>query len=272
MSPASLDAASLIDRERYPIDAPESARYLDLVAHGRQSLAENGSLALDGFLSPSGLSHLQAEAAALVPRSQRSAKLETPYGTACDSDAPKDHPSNIQNSSQRHCVAHHMMPETALDALYRWPPMRKLVADLVGKPKLFLHEDPSNALVLMIYRTSDHLAWHFDRAHYSTIIALQTSDAGGAFEYVPRLRSADDECFDDVKGVLMGDRSRVIQSRSRPGAFTIMEGDFSIHRVTPVEGATPRISMVLSYEDEPGIKLDVATRKFFFGDDAPDDP
>ncbi len=271
MSPASLDVSSLINRECYPVDAPESERYLELVAHGRKSLAENGTLALDGFLSPSGLSRLQAEATALIPGSQRAAKLETPYGTASDPGAPKDHPSNIQNSSQRHCVAHHMMPATELDALYRWPPMRKLVADLVGKPKLFLHEDPSNALVLMIHKTSDHLAGHFDRAHYSTIIALQAGDAGGAFEYVPRLRSADDECFDDVKSVLMGDRSRVIQSCSRPGAFTIMEGDFSIHRVTPVEGATPRISMVLSYEDEPGIKLDVKTRKLFFGDDAPDD-
>ncbi len=207
-----------------------------------------------------------------MPRSQRSEKLETPYGTASDPDAPRDHPSNIQNSSQRHCVAHHMLSETALDALYRWPPMRRLVADLVGKSELFLHEDPSNALVLMIYRTGDHLAWHFDRAHYSTIIALQASDAGGDFEYVPRLRSAVDECFDDVKAVLGGERSRVLQSQSKPGVCAIMEGDFCIHRVTPVEGATPRSSMVLSYEDEPGIKLDVATRKFFFGEDAPDDP
>lgn len=271
MSPASLDVSSLVDLARYPIDEPRCAGYLDLIFQGRRSLDEKGVLALNEFLSPTGIALLQAEASALVPLSQRSAKLETPYGTEADRDTPQDHPLNIQNSSQRHCVAHHKMPGTALDTLYRWPPMRQLLADLMGKPRLYLHEDPSNAMVLMVYKTGDHLAWHFDRAHYSTIISLQAVDAGGIFEYVPRLRSADDEHFGDVKAVLQGERSRVLQSRDKPGVFTIMEGDFSIHRVTPVEGATPRISMVLSYEDEPGMPLDEKTREFFFGDDAPDD-
>ena len=89
---------------------------------------------------------------------------------------------------------------------------------------------------------------------------------------MPGLRTAGDECFDDVRAVLTGQRSRVVQSRAKPGAFTMIEGNFALHRVTPIEGARPRMSLVLSYEEEPGVKLDVATRKFFFGQDAPDDP
>ncbi len=282
-SPAdTFDAASLVALERYPIDDPASVRYREVVARGRRDLAANGALALAGFITPAGLAlagfitpagleRLQAEAAKLVPRSQFSAKQESPYGLTADDDVPQDHPYRINATSQRHCAAHHKMPGTALDTLYRWPPVRRLVADLVAKPKLYLHEDPSNALVLMIYKTGDRLAWHFDRAQYSNIIELQASEAGGVFEYVPGLRSADDECFDDVRAVLAGERPRVVQSRTKPGAFTMIAGNFALHRVTPIEGATPRISLVLSYEEKPGVKLDVATRRFFFGQDAPDD-
>ena len=271
-SPAqTIDVTSLVDLERYPIDDPDSARYRAVVARGRRELAANGALALEGFITAAGLERLQAEAAGLVARSQFSAKQESPYGLTAAADVPRDHPYRIKGTSRRHCAAHHKMPGTALDALYRWPPVRRLVADLVAKPELFLHEDPSNALVLMIYKTGDRLAWHFDRAQYSTIIELQASEAGGVFEYVPDLRSADDECFDDVRAVLTGERSRVVAPRTKPGAFTMIEGNFAMHRVTPIEGATPRISLVLSYEEEPGVRLDVATRKFFFGDDAPDD-
>ncbi len=272
-SPAdTFDAASLVDLERYPIDDPASVRYREVVARGRRDLAANGALALAGFITAAGLERLQAEAAKLVPQSQFSAKQESPYGLTADDDVPQDHPYRIKGTSQRHCAAHHVMPGTALDALYRWPPVRRLVADLVAKPKLYLHEDPSNALVLMIYKTGDRLAWHFDRAQYSNIIELQASEAGGVFEYVPGLRKPDDECFDDVRAVLAGERPRVVQSRTKPGAFTMIAGKFALHRVTPIEGATPRISLVLSYEEKPGVKLDVATRRFFFGQDAPDDP
>ena len=272
-SPAeAIDAASLIDLDRYPIDDRARARYREVVAQGRRDLAANGALALEGFITAVGLERLQAEAAALIPRAQFSAKQESPYGLTADDDVPEDHPYRIKGMSQRHCAAHHVMPGTALDALYRWPPVRRLVADLMAKPELYLHEDPSNALVLMIYKAGDRLAWHFDRAQYSNIIELQAAEAGGVFEYVPGLRTAGDECFDDVRAVLTGERSRVVQSRARPGAFTMIEGNFALHRVTPIEGATPRMSLVLSYEEEPGVKLDVATRRFFFGEDAPDDP
>jgi alkylated DNA repair dioxygenase AlkB len=267
----AIDAAALIDLARYPIDDPASARYREVVAEGRRALTSNGALALEGFISAAGLERLQAEAAALVAGSQYSAKEECAYGLQPDADVPEDHPYRIKRSSQRHCAAHHKMTGTALDALYRWPPVRRLVADLMAKPKLYLHEDPSNALVLMIYKTGDHLAWHFDRAQYSNIIELQASEAGGVFEFAPRLRQPDDECFEDVRAVLTGDRARVVQPRSKPGAFTMFEGQFALHQVTPVEGPTTRISLVLSYEEQPGVKLDVATRKFFFGDDAPDD-
>ena len=271
-SPESFDVASLVDLERYPIDKPNSAQCQEIIAHGHRELVENGALALEGFLSEAGLERLRAEASVLVSRAQFTSKRENPYGSTADVNVPEGHPYRITGLSERHHVAYHMMPETGLDAFYRWPPLRQLVADLMAKPKLFLHEDPSNALVLMVYKAGNHLAWHFDRAQYSNIIELQSGEAGGVFEYVPRLRTADDECFADVAAVLKGERSRVVQSGQRPGAFTMIKGNTTLHRVTDVEGERPRLSLVLSYEEEPGVKLDYETRKFFFGDDVPRHP
>ena len=56
-----------------------------------------------------------------------------------------------------------------------------------------------------------------------------------------------EERMDDVRAVLTGDRARVVQSSSKPGAFTILEGQFALHRVTAVEGpdAAPVAGAVL---------------------------
>jgi hypothetical protein len=88
---------------------------------------------------------------------------------------------------------------------------------------------------------------------------------------VPGLRKPGDPCFDDVRDVLLDKSDRVEQHHPEAGSFSIMLGRYALHRVTTVEGATPRMSVILSYEDRPGVRLDVATRKNFFGPTAPDD-
>ena len=50
-----------------------------------------------------------------------------------------------------------------------------------------------------------------------------------------------------------------------------MLGRDALHRVTTIEGPTPRMSLILSYEDRPGVRLDMATRRKFFGPTTPDD-
>ena len=197
--------------------------------------------------------------------------MENAYGGAIDEAAPADHPCRILGETDRHGVAYHQMHESSLADLYRWPPVRQLVADVIGRLCLYLHEDPSNALVLQIFSAGGRLAWHFDRAGFSCIIQLQAAEEGGEFEFVRGLRSPEDECFDDVKAVLLGDRARVERRSAEPGTFSIFDGTRTLHRVTPVRGDRPRMSLVLSYEERPGVKLDAATRRRFFGPDAPDD-
>ncbi len=270
-APLPLNPESLIDLARYPITDPKCALYQEAIAQGRQDLAEYGSAKLEGFLSATGLELLQAEVAECLPDARLRENQESPYGVPPTGDFPEGHPYRHTESQRRHHVARHQIPKANMDALYNWAPMRSFTADLMGKSELFVHEDPSNAFVLMVYKQTDHLAWHFDMTEYSLVISLQATELGGIFEYVPDLRKPDDECLDDVKKVLEGDRSRVVQVSAKAGTFTVFKGKYAMHKVTTVESKTPRVQMIFCYENEPGLKLDVKTRKLFYGDDAPDD-
>ena len=262
---------SMIDLERYPLDRPDADRYRRIVAERSRELAHSGLVNLEDFLTQEGVSRLLGEVETLMPDAYYAEKRENPYGAPISDDLPDNHPFRILAATERYGIAFHQMRGSALEDLYRWPPLRQFVADVTGYAKLYLHDDPSNALVVQIYKTGGGLAWHFDRALFSTILNLQQTEEGGVFECVPGLRKPDDPCFDDVRDVLLENSARVERRHAKPGSFSIMLGRYALHRVTTIEGPTPRMSLILSYEDRPGVRLDVSTRKKFFGHTAPDD-
>lgn len=261
----------MINLERYPLDRPRTEGYRRIVAERGRDLARTGLVNLEGFLTPDGIARLVGEIQALMPEAHYAQRRDNPYGAPISGDLADDHPYRILSPTARHGIAFHQMRGTALEELYRWPPLRQFVADLIGRGELYLHDDPCNALVAQIYKTGEGLAWHFDRALFSTILSLQETEVGGAFECVPGLRGTDNPCFDEVRDVLLGHSQRVEQYHAKAGSFSIMLGRDALHRVTTIEGPTPRMSLILSYEDRPGVRLDVATRRKFFGPTAPDD-
>jgi alkylated DNA repair dioxygenase AlkB len=261
----------MIKLERYPLDYPQSEEYRRVVGECGRDLARTGLVNLEGFLTPEGTSRLVGDIEALLPEAHYAERRDNPYGAPISDELADDHPYRILSPTARHGIAMHQMHGTALEDLYRWPPLRQFVADLTGYGKLYLHDDPSNALVAQIYKTGGGLAWHFDRALFSTILNLQETEGGGTFECVPGLRKPDNPCFDEVRDVLLGRSQRVEQHHAKPGSFSIMLGRDALHRVTTIDGPTPRMSLILSYEDRPGVRLDVPTRRKFFGPAAPDD-
>ena len=265
-------AARFVDLDLYPLTTPDSASYRHIVDDSRARLSQHGLLALPGFLSPEGLRLLLEDARRLEPKAYRSVKEGNPYGVPVTDDMAEHHPARFLSSTERHGVAFHDMGGTVMETLYRWAPLHRFVADILGLPKLYLHEDPSNAVVLQIYKPGDHLAWHFDRANFSTTLQLQEADEGGYFEAAPGIRDEDEENFEAVRSLLCGDQDPPFKRRSDPGTFVIMYGRNCLHRVTEVFGDRARISLILSYEEEPGLKLDPELRKLFFGPEAPDDP
>ena len=94
---------------------------------------------------------------------------------------------------------------------------------------------------------------------------IQRAERGGDFEYAPMIRTPEDERFDDVRAVLRGDRTRVRLLASEPGTLAFFRGRYSLHRVPPVEGATPRMNSVLTYSREPGHKLSPMAQQMYYG-------
>jgi hypothetical protein len=265
----NTEFVNLID---YPIDSPESVSYKTLVADLRKRLSNEGMINLTDFLTPEGVLKYKQEIEAKQNISYHAISERHPYGYDHSDDFPSDHPRNIFGPTESFRLARHHLPDTAIDALYCWPPMRRFVADITVSDEIYLSGDPSNGLVVQFYKEGCGQAWHFDQALFSTIINIGESEDGGYFECVPNLRSETEPNYDEVKQVLSGESARIQKHKVKAGSFSIMLGRYTLHRVTPVERSKPRISVILSYELQPDVCMDLATRRKSFGPTTPELP
>jgi hypothetical protein len=126
------------------------------------------------------------------------------------------------------------------------------VAACLGKSRLFRYADPLGALNVAVMADGDELEWHFDQTDFVVSLALRNSESGGDFLYAPRIRGEGEERYADVARVLAGDTARVRRLPMRPGTLLLFEGRHSIHCVSPVRGATPRLVGLLAYDTRPG--------------------
>ena len=136
---------------------------------------------------------------------------------------------------------------------------------MLGKPVLYRSADPLDALEIAVFTHGGELGWHFDNSEFSVTVMYAESEAGGHFDYYPRLRGEDDENYPGVRKVLLGDQGGVIRLPSAPGTLAVFRGRHALHRVTPVSGPRPRINSVLTYGERPGMKLNRLTQELFYG-------
>ncbi len=261
-----------INLTAYPIHQPETAIYRSFVLEQRKRLETNGMINLVDFLTPLGVNKYKSEIEDRKNIAFHAVSERHPYGYQRSDHLPSDHPRNSFGPTESHRLARHHLPDTAIDALYTWPPMRRFMADVTGNKVTYLSADPSNGLVVQVYSAGHGQAWHFDQALFSTIVNLSESEAGGVFECVPNLRTEDEQNYTDVKSALSGESDRIQRHKVKAGSFTIMLGRYTLHRVTPIKGKKPRISAILSYELDPDTCMDLDTRKKSFGPTAPELP
>jgi len=261
-----------INLSDYPIDQPESERYHTLIKELNKNLATDGMINLVDFLTPDGILRYKEDIESRQDIAFHAKSERHPYGYERSGHLPADHPRNTFGPTESFRLARHHFPNTAIDELYCWPPMRRFIADITDSPETFLSADPSNGLVAQFYKEGCGQAWHFDQALFSTILNLGESTAGGYFECVPNIRTDTEDNYEDVKQALDGTSPRIQKHKVKAGSYTIILGRYTMHRVTPVEHSKPRISVVLSYELKPGIYMDLPTRKKSFGPTAPESP
>ena len=123
---------------------------------------------------------------------------------------------------------------------------------MLERGPIFRYADPFGALNLAVMGEGDQLQWHFDQTDFVVSLAIQSAEAGGDFEVVPRISSADDERYETSRPCWPASASRVETLPMTPGTLLIFEGRHSLHRVSPVAGSRWRHVGLLAYDTEPG--------------------
>ena len=244
---------SLVDLDRYPVLDPSGPAYAALVTDARAQLRATGAVELPGFVRPDALAALVADADALATRAHHSAGEGTAYLEFPDFSLPEDHPRLTWGHYAVGAVPYDLMPrESVLRRLYEWEPLCALVEAILDRGPVYRYADPFGALNLAVMGEGDELQWHFDQTDFVVSLAIQTADHGGDFEVHPRIRSADDERYDEVAAALAGTRDGVVTLPMVPGTLLVFEGRYSLHRVSPVGGGKVRHVGLLAYDTAPG--------------------
>ncbi len=247
--------ADLIDLERYPILDLSGDATRALTRHCRDQLDRTGACELPGFLRPEAVAMLVREGDSLAASAYHSVVTGTPYLAPPDPSLPNDHPRKFFEPTSVGVVAYDQFPhDSAMRQLFEWDPLMEFIAAALKKDRLYRYADPMGALNLAVMGEGERLHWHFDQTDFVTSIALRPSEAGGDFEYVPLIRSADDENYPRVQRLLEGSNADVVRVAMHPGTLLLFEGRNSIHRVTPIRGSTTRLVALLAYDTKPGTR------------------
>ena len=256
--------ARLVDLERYPLFDPEALA--PVLEGARAGMVEVGTAELAGFVRPEAMEELLADARALAPLAWRSAGDGSAYLAPPPDDLPDAHPRRWLGPRSLGAVAYDLFPASSpLRELYEWDVLKDFVGAIVRLGEIYRYADTCGALNLAVMTEGDELQWHYDQTDFVVSLALQDSEAGGDFEVVPNLRSADDEHYPEVAKVLAGDRARVVTLDMTPGTLLVFDGRCSLHRVSPVIGPVDRYVGLLSYDTRPGTVSSEHLRRVRYG-------
>ncbi len=211
MNTNSDPVAGLVDTTRYPLDDLASPDGQELVDRCRSELQASGACQLPGFISPQGLQALVTEAAGLALLAFRQDDLHNVYFEDVDDSLPEDHPNRLLQHTSSAAVAWDEIPEgSGIRELYESEQLLEFIRNALGKEKLYRNADPLGACTVVVYREGDELGWHFDNAEFAVTLMLQRSESGGDFEYVPRIRSHEEENHERIQQLLQGSDDGVI--------------------------------------------------------------
>lgn len=262
--------ADVVDLDKYPIHNLDSDEGRALIDSCRKELAKDGCCTLKGFIKSEAVAQMAELANKLEDKAWISDRTHNVYFKPFDETVEADHPLAHHVRSAKHGIAYDCIPEGApLRRLYESDDLTRFITLVLEKPVLYRSADPLDALQITRFHPGEELGWHFDNSEFSITVMYQQATQGGDFEYVPALRTKDDERFDDVKKVLQGDRSRIKVQTGEPGTLAFFHGNCAMHRVTLVEGEIPRINSVLTYGEHDNMRLNDLTSELFYGRTSP---
>ena len=263
-------AARMVNLERYPVDEPDSNSYAELVRTCRDRFVVDGLCMLPEFIRPKALDILAKEANertvhAWFCGSTHNVYLAKNEGSPSDAGVPAGDVDARQERTFVGSIPYDRIGNgSSLRHLYLWDPLKDFVRAVLGKPRLHRFADPLGACSVNVFVDGGEHGWHFDESEFTVTLMLQAPETGGGFEYVPGIRGREDEKA-IVAAVLDGDRERVLELPFTAGTLLVFGGRRTLHRVTRVGGARPRLVPVLAYAERPGLRNSEAVRKLFWG-------
>ncbi|MFT7650020.1 MAG: hypothetical protein ACI8Y4_004785 [Candidatus Poriferisodalaceae bacterium] len=259
----SFDAANVVDLERYPIDDP--VKRTEVVAMMREGIEREGSSILPGFLTPEGIVAMAAEANSVGPMLHRRERMLRGYGEDSPAGLDPDHPMQRTHPYKMHVAASDQLDPTGVTlTLHEWPPLIRLLADVLDIEDLHPLADPLMRCNITYLSNGDEHGWHFDGNDFVVSLLVQASEAGGAFEFAPGIRTEESPNFDAVRAVMDGVPDTTQSFRAEPGTLALFRGQRALHRVTEVKGSRTRIIALFSYDRRPGLVHDEDTHRRIF--------
>jgi len=246
-----MTVGKLFDTEQYPIDQPDSAGYRKLVKAMRADLSHRNCVRLRNFFSSDTLKRVQKEAQNLAPGAVFLSTDLNAYFTEPPQHLPETHP--LRRTFPRR---HGMVRGDAFSkvreiwAAFQSEELLRFISDVLCYQQLHHYRDPFACVNVNVQPPGCEFPWHFDNNDFTVSFGLTDPQAGGVFEYVPNLRSRENENFCDVERVLDGDRSRVHELILNPGDLQLFRGGHTLHRVTAPVGHE-RQSLLFSYVTDP---------------------
>lgn len=245
----------IVHQEWYPIAEPQNEKRQQTIEKVTYELARDGCAVIRQFFSKTGLEALLQEALARKEQAYYSPKKQcNVYLGEGNPNQPNDHPQNIfMERSNGFVTADLYSNKTASHRFYYWVPLKDFLAECLNKKELYIYEDPVSNMIVNVGKRGQQFNWHFDTNEFTITMLLKQAESGGNFEYVPNLRTPTDECYEEVKKVLAGDRSRVKPLPLQAGDLQIFLGRFSLHRVTENIGSCDRVLLIMSFAEKAGM-------------------
>lgn len=246
-------APEIVDLARYPIADLDHGAGAAFLAECQQSMETNGWCNLDGFIRADALARLAAESNGLLPTADVLTIKRNIYQGAIDPSLPSDDPRRREFMHVAVQLADDQIPrDTLLKRLYHSDILTEFVRRVQNKTQLYRCADQFQALNVVALRPDSWHAWHYDTTECTVTLLLQAAETGGEFTFLPNSRTDEAEDRAAVDRLLAGDMSRAKTFSRGAGTFTLFRGGYSLHGVTKVEGAQPRVTAILTYDEQPG--------------------
>ena len=258
----------LVDIATYPLDQPNSVAYKSAVADARSQLQDDGCAVIKKLLRPTAVKIISQEIIERKSNTHFSTSKMNPYfHSTKNPEYPDHHPVNTFIERSSGFIPGDSWDESlAIDILFRSEMLTNFIRDALETQAVHCYADPLAGLTANILDPGQQFAWHFDTNEFAVTAMIDEADDGGLFQYVPLIRTPDNESFERIQKVLDDDCSEVKTLELHAGDLQIFRGRHSLHRVTRVpKTSRPRHAAIFAYTAEPGVIGRVERTKQLFG-------